>query len=81
MLECAVVAPSATSELDFYRAIRRFDITNPDTKAALGFARTFAELVQRILAARAAQQGTAVAPPPAMGLPALLAYAQAGYPS
>jgi len=78
MLECRVLSSQAASDLDFYRELQRLDPSQPDTRRALGFARVWAELARRALAACAAQLGREVRYPPALALPALQAYLEKG---
>lgn len=50
---------SALPELAFYQLLRRYDFNLPEPAAALAFTRTWADLAQRVLAARQAQTGDA----------------------
>jgi hypothetical protein len=68
----------ANSDLDFYRALRQFDVTQKSTLEALSFARAWADLARRVLATQAAQLGDEVTLPPALAYPALLAYLHGG---
>src|SRR5687768_5015715 len=55
MLESAV--SSVSDALDFYTHLRRFDLTSPQIRSALAFARTCRELLLRVSAAWRCQQG------------------------
>jgi len=70
--------PGTASDLDFYRALRRLNDDDAGVRAALGFARAYADLAARVLAARAAQSGEPLSIPPALPLPALRAYLDGG---
>ena len=78
MLECRVNEFPALTDLDFYRELQRLDAKSPEVIAALSFARTWADLARRVLAVHQAQSGMDVDYPPALALPALKTYLEAG---
>jgi hypothetical protein len=70
--------PRSAAGLEFFRTLRSYDVTSPETQTAVAFARTWADLAQRLLCAQAAQAGRAADLPPALADPALRAWLEAG---
>lgn len=66
------------SELEFYELLRSHDASQPDTAAALAFARLWQDLAQRVIAAYSAQQQVEVEYPPALPLPVFKALVEHG---
>jgi hypothetical protein len=69
-----VLRTDPSAELDFYTHIRSLDLPHSEKLEAVLFARTFADLARRVLAARAAQAGVTCLLPPLLAQPALLAW-------
>jgi hypothetical protein len=70
--------PRSAAGLEFFRTLRSYDVTQPETQTAVAFARTWTDLAQRLLCAQATQAGSAPDIPPALADLALRAWLEAG---
>lgn len=70
--------PRSAAGLEFFRTLRSYDVTSPETQTAVAFARTWADLAQRLLCAQAAQTGRTPELIPGLADPALRAWLEAG---
>lgn len=70
--------PRSAAGLDFFRTLRSYDVTKPETQTAVAFARTWTDLAQRLLCAQAVQAGVPADLPPALADFALRTWLEAG---
>ncbi|MCC7478973.1 hypothetical protein IT575_11015 [bacterium] len=67
------------SDFALYEFLRSTDTHAPETQSALAFARVFADLARRVIAARCAQDGDEVAYPPGLSYYTLRAFMDQGH--